>query len=70
VTDRGTVYYGTSSTEYTPTFYCAGGGGVFLNLPASGSIFFSFNDTAIIASGNAPTHPVTPINAAQSSCQV
>ncbi len=70
VTNRGTVYYGTSPTEYTPSSSCVAGSDALLTFSTTSRILFSISSTAVTANGNAPTSPVTPVNnAAQSSCQ-
>ena len=70
VTNRGTVYYGNSPTEYTPTSSCAVGNDALLAFTPGNRILFTISSTTVTANGNAPTSPVTPVNnAAQSSCQ-
>jgi hypothetical protein len=70
VSNRGTVYYGSSPTEYTPVTYCQVGSDALLSFAGTNRIAFTISSTAVVANGNAPTSPATPVNAAaQSSCQ-
>ena len=75
VTPTGDVFYGASSTAYTPSRIClttAGSSTVVVNFttPAISRIFFDITATGVTALGNVPTTPATPINnATRSDCR-
>ena len=75
VTPTGDVFYGASSTAYTPSRICrttAGSSTVVVNFttPSVARILFDITATGVTALGNVPTTPATAINnAARSDCR-